>query len=157
VLRPSPTVDAAKTYIENLYKNQAKSLQQRMERRKAGGGSDTPHSSLVTARVPFTRCRGSVYVPCSAQLKPSQLWWLVPVHSFPNCVLTVYRCTRPCYPEPTPHLVLDDAHVKPPRERVSGPLARGWRTRRCRQGLTLVHFSPQRKHFLWDTSGTFSR
>ena len=26
----------------------------------------------------------------------------------------------------------------------------------CRQGLTLVHFSAQRKHFLWDTLGTFS-
>ena len=24
------------------------------------------------------------------------------------------------------------------------------------QGLTLVHFSAQRKHFLWDTLGTFS-
>ena len=25
------------------------------------------------------------------------------------------------------------------------------------QGLTLLHFSAQRKHFLWDTLGTFSR
>ena len=25
------------------------------------------------------------------------------------------------------------------------------------QGLTLVHFSAQRKHYLWDTFGTFSR
>jgi hypothetical protein len=27
----------------------------------------------------------------------------------------------------------------------------------ARQGLTLVHFLAQRKHFLWDTLGTFSR
>ena len=27
----------------------------------------------------------------------------------------------------------------------------------CGQGLTLVHFSAQREHFLWDTLGTFSR
>jgi hypothetical protein len=26
-----------------------------------------------------------------------------------------------------------------------------------RQGLTLVQFSAQRKHFLWDTLGTFSK
>ena len=25
------------------------------------------------------------------------------------------------------------------------------------QGLTLVHFSPQREHVLWDTFGTFSK
>jgi hypothetical protein len=25
------------------------------------------------------------------------------------------------------------------------------------QGLTLVHFSAQREHYLWDTLGTFSR
>jgi hypothetical protein len=27
---------------------------------------------------------------------------------------------------------------------------------RMGQRLTLVHFSPQRKHFVWDTSGPFS-
>jgi hypothetical protein len=36
-------VDAAKAYIENLYKNQAKSLQQRMDRRMVGGGLYKSH------------------------------------------------------------------------------------------------------------------
>jgi len=27
----------------------------------------------------------------------------------------------------------------------------------CGHGLTLVHFIAQRKHFLWDTLGTFSK
>ena len=40
-------VEAAKTYIENLYKNQAKSLQQRMERRMSVEQEvGCPHASL---------------------------------------------------------------------------------------------------------------
>ena len=57
-------MDAAKTYIENLYKNQAKSLQQRMERRKAGGGGDTPHSLLPEFHLLVVT--GVYHVPCSA-------------------------------------------------------------------------------------------
>ena len=42
-----------------------------------------------------------------------------------------------------------------PSMTVSGsPLK--WRSS-FRRGLTLVHFSTHRKHFLWDTLGTFSR